>query len=89
MPRTVFRLIRSGGSSAAHVEGLKSKAPSADKGGVMTRPHQYVECDVPEGMTLSDYRATKREPARTKRSIMARLRARRARRTGEPARAAA
>ena len=55
----------------------------------MTRPHQYVECDVPEGMTLSDYRATKREPSRSKRGIMARLRARRARRTGEPARAAA
>ena len=55
----------------------------------MTRPHHYVECDVPEGMTLRDYRAAKREPARAKRGIMARLRARRARRAAEPARATA
>ena len=55
----------------------------------MTRPHHYVECDVPEGMTLRDYRAAKREPARIKRGLMARLRARRARRTAGPSRAAA
>ena len=55
----------------------------------MTRPHHYVECDVPEGMTLRDYRAAKRVPSREKRGLMARLRARRARRAGQPARATA
>ena len=56
----------------------------------MTRPHHYVECDVPEGMTLRDYRAAKRAPAREKRGLMARLvRARRARRSAETARATA
>ena len=43
----------------------------------MTRPHHYVECDVPEGMTLRDYRAAK-GTSRAKRGIVARLRARRA-----------
>ena len=55
----------------------------------MTRPHHYVQCDVPEGMTLRDYRAAKRAPAREKRGLVARLRARRARRTAAPARATA
>jgi hypothetical protein len=55
----------------------------------MSRPHHYVECDVPEGMTLRDYRATKLEPARAKRSLVARLLARRPRRAAEPTRAAA
>jgi hypothetical protein len=55
----------------------------------MTRPHEYVECDVPEGMTLRDYRAIKRDNDRAKRGLLARLRARRARRAAEPSRAAA
>jgi hypothetical protein len=46
----------------------------------MTRPHHYVECDVPEGMTLRDYRAIKRETTAGKRGLISRLRARRARR---------
>jgi hypothetical protein len=25
----------------------------------MTRPHHYVQCDVPEGMTLTEYRNAK------------------------------
>jgi hypothetical protein len=56
----------------------------------MTRPHHYVECDVPEGMTLRDYRAAKGAAAREKRGgLVARLRARRARRAAAPARATA
>ena len=44
----------------------------------MTRPHHYVQCDVPEGMTLEQYRAAKR-PAkeRGKGGLVARLRRRR------------
>ena len=53
----------------------------------MTRPHHYVECDVPEGMTLRDYRAAKRKDPRDRRGLVARLRARRARRVAETARA--
>jgi hypothetical protein len=56
----------------------------------MSRPHHYVECDVPEGMTLRDYRAAKRDTPGGKRGLIARLRARRARRVAaETARATA
>jgi len=41
----------------------------------MSRPHHYVECDVPEGMTLRDYRAAKQPAPRVKRGLVARLRA--------------
>jgi hypothetical protein len=42
----------------------------------MTRPHHYVHCDVPEGMTLGEYRA-KRRPAKSRKSgLVARLRRR-------------
>jgi len=45
----------------------------------MTRPHYYEQCDVPEGMTLIEYRAAKRAAARKqpKAGIVARLRRRR------------
>jgi hypothetical protein len=55
----------------------------------MSRPHHYVECDVPEGMTLRDYRAAKLPSERVKRGLVARLRARRARRVAQAARATA
>ena len=51
----------------------------------MSRPHHYVECDVPEGMTLRDYRAIKRAPAPAKRGLVSRLLARRARRAATAA----
>ena len=45
----------------------------------MTRPHHYVHCDVPEGMTLAEYRGAKRRPAKPRRAgLVARLRRRRA-----------
>ena len=48
----------------------------------MSRPHHYVDCDVPEGMTLREYRAAKR-PAKPRRpGIVSILRRRR---TDEPA----
>jgi hypothetical protein len=43
----------------------------------MTRPHQYVHCDVPEGMTLNEYRATLRLAKPPKSGLVARLRRRR------------
>ena len=42
----------------------------------MTRPHHYEHCDVPEGMTLAEYRAHRR-PTKRKTGIVARLRRRR------------
>jgi hypothetical protein len=47
----------------------------------VTRPHQYVQCDVPDGMTLAEYRASKRAPGTKPRraGLVARLRARRVR----------
>jgi hypothetical protein len=42
----------------------------------MTRPHHYEHCDVPEGMTLAEYRA-RRHPAKPRKGIVARLRRRR------------
>lgn len=45
----------------------------------MTRPHHYVHCDVPEGMTLSEYRSAKRSDEaskRPRRGLVARLRRR-------------
>jgi hypothetical protein len=43
----------------------------------MTRPHHYEHCDVPEGMTLAEYRAH-RHPAKPRKSgLVARLRRRR------------
>jgi hypothetical protein len=47
----------------------------------MTRPHHYVDCDVPEGMTLEEYRASKK-PRRPRRAgLVARLRSRKQART--------
>jgi hypothetical protein len=47
----------------------------------VTRPHEYVECDVPEGMTLREYHAQQRAARkRPRRSVLARLRRRRDRR---------
>ena len=43
----------------------------------MTRPVLYVDCDVPEGMTLTDYRAAKSGPRRARRGLIGRLRRRR------------
>jgi len=46
----------------------------------MTRPHHYVHCDVPEGMTLAEYRGAKRREAGVKprgAGLVARLRRRR------------
>jgi hypothetical protein len=43
----------------------------------MTRPHHYEHCDVPEGMTLAEYRATQRPAKGPKTSLVARLRRRR------------
>jgi|GraSoiStandDraft_4_1057263.scaffolds.fasta_scaffold2097237_2 hypothetical protein len=42
----------------------------------MTRPHQYVQCDVPEGMTLAEYRSAKSAAVRKqrRRGLVARLR---------------
>ena len=55
----------------------------------MTRPHQYVDCDVPEGMTLREYRAAKR-PAKPRRpTIVTLLRRRRPERPVAPEREAA
>ena len=42
----------------------------------MTRPHHYEHCDIPEGMTLAEYRAHRR-PAKRKTGLVARLRRRR------------
>jgi len=57
----------------------------------MTRPHHYVDCDVPEGMTLVEYRASKRAPGTKPRrtSFVARLRAKRMREAAAPERKAA
>jgi hypothetical protein len=46
----------------------------------MTRPHEYVDCDLPDGMTLREYNASRRKRKRPRRSIVARIRRRRARR---------
>ena len=43
----------------------------------MTRPHHYVQCDVPEGMTLEQYRAAKQPSKARKGGLVARLRRRR------------
>jgi hypothetical protein len=43
----------------------------------MTRPHHYVHCDVPEGMTLAEYRGAKRREKPRKAGLVARLRRRR------------
>lgn len=42
----------------------------------MSRPVHYVDCDVPEGMTLSAYRAAKCPSPRRRRSLVAVLRRR-------------
>jgi hypothetical protein len=57
----------------------------------VTRPHHYVDCDVPEGMTLQQYRAAKRPPGTKPRrtGLVARLRARRVREAPAPLRDAA
>ena len=44
----------------------------------MTRPLHYVHCDVPEGMTLAEYRAVRSAAAKpARRGLVARLRRRR------------
>jgi hypothetical protein len=43
----------------------------------MTRPHHYEHCDVPEGMTLAEYRAHRRAAKPQKTGLVARLRRRR------------
>jgi hypothetical protein len=55
----------------------------------MTRPHHYVQCDVPEGMTLAEYRSAKGAAVRKqpRRGLVARLRGKRV--AHEPARRAA
>jgi hypothetical protein len=55
----------------------------------MTRPHEYVDCDLPDGMTLREYHAARRATARKRprRSIVARLQRRRARRRAAATRA--
>ena len=39
----------------------------------MTRPLHYVECDVPEGMTLADYRAAKAAARQRRVRLLSRL----------------
>ena len=47
----------------------------------MSRPHHYVECDVPEGMTLREYHAARRSASKhASRGLVARLRRRKAQR---------
>ena len=56
----------------------------------MTRPHHYVHCDVPEGMTLAEYRSAKDAAVRKqqpRRGLVARLRGKRT--VHEPTRRAA
>jgi hypothetical protein len=57
----------------------------------MTRPHHYVHCDVPEGMTLAEYRSAKLAVAakRPRRGLVARLRRRSPERSAGPERRAA
>ena len=58
----------------------------------MTRPHHYVHCDVPEGMTLTEYRSAKRPDGvdkRPRRGLVARLRRRSSERPAAPERRAA
>lgn len=43
----------------------------------MTRPHHYEQCDIPEGMTLTEYRAIRRPAKEPKSGLVARLRGRR------------
>jgi hypothetical protein len=44
----------------------------------MTRPHHYVQCDVPEGMTLAEYRTAKAERSKSRKGgLVSRLRRRR------------
>jgi hypothetical protein len=43
----------------------------------MTRPHHYEHCDIPDGMTLTEYRAIRRPAKEPKPGLVARLRRRR------------
>jgi hypothetical protein len=44
----------------------------------MTRPHHYEQCDIPEGMTLVEYRAAKRAAGKGRKTgLVAKLRRRR------------
>jgi hypothetical protein len=45
----------------------------------MTRPHHYVQCDVPEGMTLAEYRSAKSTAKPRKTGLVSLLRRRRTR----------
>jgi hypothetical protein len=52
----------------------------------MTRPHHYVQCDVPEGMTLAEYRNAKGASSKPRKGgLVSRLRRRRARLVEAPA----
>jgi hypothetical protein len=51
----------------------------------MTRPHHYVQCDIPEGMTLSEYRNAKSSAKPRKPGLVSLLRRRRPRAVAEPA----
>jgi hypothetical protein len=52
---------------------------------VMTRPHHYVHCDVPEGMTLTEYRTAKAAAKPRKQGlVVSLLRRRRARTVAGP-----
>jgi hypothetical protein len=44
----------------------------------MTRPHEYVDCEIPEGMTLREYHAARRPDRKPRRrhGLVARLRRR-------------
>ena len=52
----------------------------------MTRPHHYVQCDVPEGMTLAEYRTAKTGALKARKGgLVSRLRRRRSRVGDAPA----
>ena len=50
----------------------------------MTRPHHYVQCDIPEGMTLAEYRNGKSPAKPRKAGLVSLLRRRRPRAVAEP-----
>jgi hypothetical protein len=59
------------------VLALKNCALRPIREGEMTRPHHYEQCDVPEGMTLTEYRALRRPAKEPKTGLVSRLRRRR------------
>src|SRR5439155_4513441 len=69
--------VPSGGGRTIDVLALKFRAPRPIREVTMTRPHHYEHCDVPEGMTLTEYRATRTAAKPPKAGLVARLRRRR------------